>query len=439
MKSVDIVIIGSGPGGYATGAEAACDGNSVIIIERDELGGTCLNRGCIPTKALCRSAEVADTVRSAAEFGVDIGCALVLDFGKAVKRKNEVVSELREGVAQTLSGTEVIRGEARLKSANEVEVNGETIRAGKIIIATGSAPASLPIPGAELTVNSDQMLSAETLPSSIIIIGGGVIGMEFASIFASFDVKVTVIEYCKEILPPFDAEIAKRLRMSLKRRGINIITSAEVKSIADGHTVTYESKGKIKEESADMVMMAVGRKPVLPEGLNELGIKLNRNAIQVDDNMQTSIPGIYAIGDVNGLCMLAHAASAQGRVALGKRQRLDVVPSTVFTQPECAMTGLTETQCIDRNLNIKVGKATFRANGKALAIGEADGLVKVIIEADSHKILGCHICGAHAADLIQEMATAMSANISADDVAESIHSHPTLGETVHAAVLNALK
>ncbi len=436
MESADIIIIGAGPGGYTTGAEAANDGKKVIVIERDELGGTCLNRGCIPTKALCRSAEVADMLRDAAEFGISTDALARPDFGAAVRRKDDIVATLREGVAEELSKVRIIKGNAIFTAPDKVSVDGAVFSAPQIIIATGSKPASLAIEGAELAVTSDYLLSADKLPQSAIVIGGGVIGMEFASILTSFGVKVTVIEYCKEILPPFDAEIAKRLRMAMKRRGVNIITSAEVKRISGEYTVTYETKGKLKDETAGLVLMAVGRKPVLPDGLTELGVELTRNAIKVDENMQSSVPGIYAIGDVNGLCMLAHAASAQGRVAIGKKQRLDVMPSAVFTSPECAMVGLTEARCQEMGLKFGVGKATFRANGKALAMGEPDGLVKLIYDSDNRHILGCHICGAHAADLIQEATLAMTAGLTIDDIADTIHAHPTLGEVLHTAAAN---
>lgn len=441
MENCDLIIIGAGPGGYETAVDAALQGLSVTIIEKDKLGGTCLNRGCIPTKALCRSAEVASTVRGSVEFGIGAG-EVTIDFPVVMERKNKVVNELREGVASLLKNVNVVNGIAKFTAPNVVNVDGKEYSAPKIIIATGSKPASLPIPGAELAMSSDEILEMNTLPESIIIIGGGVIGMEFASIFAAFGVKVTVIEYCKEILPPFDAEIAKRLRMSLKRRGINIITGAQVTGIQPGMIVKYQSKGKDMQAEADKVLMAVGRKPVVPEGLTELGAMFNRGFVKVDDDMKVKFEdgkqpdnvAIYAIGDVNGKCMLAHAATAHGKIALGESQNLNVIPSAVFTMPECAMVGLTEEQCVASGKNIKVSKSTFRANGKALAMGEPDGLVKVITDADTDEILGTHICGAHAADLIQEVATAMTNGLKSADIKFAIHGHPTLTEVVKAAM-----
>lgn len=441
MEKSDLIIIGAGPGGYETAVEGAALGKKVTLIERDQPGGTCLNRGCIPTKTLCRSAEVAMTLANAGEFGfTDVSASL--DFAKVMERKDKVVEELREGVRTLLKDVNVVYGDAKFRSASEVEINGVTYTAPQIIIATGSVPALLPIPGKELALTSDEILSIDSLPKSLCVIGGGVIGMEFASIFAAFGTEVTVLEYCKEILPPFDAEIAKRLRMSLKRRGINIITAAEVTSITEGPVVNYLVKGKEKSVSAEMVLMAVGRRPNLPEGITEAGAKLNRNAIAVNDDMTVVFEDgkapadvkVYAIGDVNGRCMLAHAATRQGMVALGLADPTDVVPSAVFTVPECAMVGLTEERCIQDGRNVRIGKATFRANGKALAMGEPDGLVKMIVDADTDAILGCHICGAHAADLIQEVANAIHSGDIVNVISSTVHAHPTLSEVVLAAV-----
>lgn len=440
----DLIIIGAGPGGYEMAADAASHGLTVGIVERDLLGGTCLNRGCIPTKALCRNAEVVNLVKEAASWGVSTG-DINVDYATAFARKNEVVTQLRDGVAMLMgqSGITVITGEASFKDAHTIMVGDEQYDAKNIVIATGSAPRGLPIPGAELCMTSDDVLAMETLPKSMCIVGGGVIGMEFAAIFQSFGVEVTVIEYCKEILPPFDKDIAKRLKTVLSKRGIKVITQAAVKAVAKGGdgllTVTYDAKGKEQNVSAERVLMSVGRQPVLPAGLDAIGVTVSRRGIEVDENMRTAVDDVYAIGDVNGLCMLAHAASAQGEVALahilGKpcHVRLDIVPSAVFTVPELSMVGLTEDQCTERGMNVVVKKSFFRSNGKAVSMGETDGLIKMIVDADSRKIVGCHICGAHAADLIQEVVMAMNADVTVDCLASSIHGHPTLTEVVMAA------
>lgn len=439
MTTADLIVIGAGPGGYTTAARAAASGASVILFEPGELGGTCLNRGCIPTKALCRSAEVAVTVASAARFGVEVQGSVTLSWPVASARKDEVVATLREGVSTLLRGVSVVREKASFTPSGTIVAAGEEYSAPRIVIATGSRPAPLRAEGADLAVTSDELLSLPSLPESVAIVGGGVIGMEFASIFAAFGVKVTVLEFCPEILPPFDAEIAKRLRMSLKRRGVNIITGATVTAIRPGFVVDYQAKGKTASVEAALVASAVGRRPVLPEGLEAAGVELTeRGYIKVDSAMQTTRPGVWAIGDVNGLCMLAHAAEAQGAVALGEKVDLSVIPSAVFTMPECAMVGLTEPQCLARGYNIKVGKATFRSNGKALAIDEPDGLVKVITDASTGLMLGCHICGPHAADLIQEAALAIASGIPSAAVALTVHGHPTLSETLLQAVAASL-
>ena len=439
----DIIIIGAGPGGYETAAEAAAHGLTVGIVERDQMGGTCLNRGCIPTKALCRNAEVINLMREAEVWGLKTG-EMTFDYAPVFERKEAVVKQLREGVEMLMGapGITAIKGEAILKDANTVVVNGEEYSAKNIIIATGSAPRGLPIPGAELAMTSDDILAMETLPKSLCIVGGGVIGMEFAAVFSTFGVEVTVIEYCKEILPPFDKDVAKRLKTVLSKRGIKIITGAAVNGISqgeDGMTVTYELKGKPQSVTCEKVLMSVGRQPVLPQGLDAVGVTVGRRGIEVDDNMMTNVKGVYAIGDVNGRMMLAHAASAQGQRALhailGKADeiKLDIVPSAVFTVPELAMVGLTEEQCAEKGLDVTVKKAFFRSNGKAVAMNETDGLIKMIVDNATRQIVGCHICGAHAADLIQEVVTAMNAGATVDLLTRSIHGHPTLSEVMLTA------
>lgn len=433
MKSFDLIVIGAGPGGYETAAAAAAAGLHTAVIERDLLGGTCLNRGCIPTKALCHSADVARTVAEASSAGVDV-TAFSFNYPSAIARKDEIVATLREGVGQVLSSVEIISGEAEFTAPRTLRVNGETLTADRIIIATGSRPAQLSVPGAESMVNSDFVLDMTALPESMVIVGGGVIGMEFAGIFSSFGVKVTVLEYCPEILPPFDAEIAKRLRMAMKRRGVEIVTSAEVTAV-EGNCICATVKGKEKTFAGDLFFCATGRRPVIPSGLDKAGVDTDgRGFIAVNPaTMATTAEGVFAVGDVNGLCMLAHAATAQGQRALGLDVNLDVIPSAVFTSPECAMVGATEAQCRGKGLDIKVTTATFRSNGKALAMDEPEGLVKWITEASTGTILGCHICGAHAADLIQEAALAMSAGLGIEAVARTIHGHPTLSETLLTA------
>ena len=433
----DIIIIGAGPGGYETAARAASAGKKVILIERGHLGGTCLNRGCIPTKALCRSAEVADTVASASEYGIGAQMPAV-DYAAVAARKDAVVASLREGVAQVLKDVEVVKGEARFVSPSEVSVGDKVYSAPTIIVATGSKPARLDIPGAEYALTSDEFLALTSLPPSVTVIGGGVIGLEFASVLKSFGVDVTVVEGMPEILPPFDAEIAKRLRMALKRRKINIVTDAVVKEIGRDGMVSCVVKGKEKSIGPAMVLMSVGRRPVIPDGLVEAGAPLTeRGFLKVDSDMllmQSGGTSVYAIGDVNGLCMLAHAATAQGEIVLGLRKDLGPVPSAVFTRPECAMAGLTEAQCAALGKEVRIGRATFQANGKARAMGEPDGMVKTIVSAEDGTLLGCHILGPHASDLIAEAALVMTSGLPASAIHASIHTHPTLSEVLPASL-----
>lgn len=434
MTEYDLIVIGSGPGGYETAAAAARLGRRTMIVERDLLGGTCLNRGCIPTKALCRSAEAAMLAAEGRKYGVMFS-EVTTDFAVAAARKEDVVSGLRQGVEIELKDVAVVRGEAKFTAPNTIAVNGEEYLAPQIIVATGARPAALNIPGAELAIDSDAALAATKLPESIVIIGGGVIGMEFASIYAAFGVKVTVIEYCKEILPGLDADVAKRLRMSMKRRGVSIVVGAEVKSIGEGFMVEYEEKSKRKSVSAEQVLIAVGRKAVVPEGLEANGAKLNRGFIVTDSRMATDIPGVYAVGDCNGRCMLAHAAVAQGRVALGLSSEAEpVMPAAVFTYPECGMVGMTEARCTECGMEVKVGTATYHANGKAVSMGETDGMVKIIVDSTTDMIVGCHVCGAHAADIVQEIAVAMHCGMTASKLRNTVHIHPTLSELVVSAL-----
>lgn len=446
MNHYDLIIIGAGPGGYETAIAASALGLHVTLIERDSLGGTCLNRGCIPTKALARCARAVIDIGHSGEFGIDVP-AFTPSFQRAIERKDSIVSSLRDGIPQLLAGVDVIKGEATFKDTTTITVDDTEYTAPHIIVATGSSPASLPITGAEYAVSSDFILSMTSLPDSIAIIGGGVIGMEFASILNAYGVEVTVIEYCKEILPTFDRDISKRLRQLLSRQGIRFVTSAAATSIAPDGKVSYEAKGKPGRVTAGMVLMAVGRKPVIPAGIDRLGVEITRRGITVDDNMYTGIGGIYAIGDVNGRCQLAHAATAQGRRALahllGRESgtSLDIIPSAVYTTPECAMVGLKGEQCDAQEIPHSDIKVTLRGNGRAMTLGETDGLVKLIcsdpLAPGPQRILGCHVMAPEADLLVQEVAVAMTAGLSPAQLADTIHAHPTIAEAIRDAAAMA--
>lgn len=435
----DLIIIGAGPGGYEIAAEQAREGKRVAIVEKDLPGGTCLNRGCIPTKCLCAAAETLQTVKTAESFGITL-TGVEADYAVAAQRAAEVVATLREGVGMALSACTVFNGEAEISSSGSVKVGTDELTAPKVLIATGSEPVRLPIPGAGLAMTSDEFLRLEKLPESLIIIGGGVIGMEFAYIASTYGVDVTVIEYCKEILPPFDAEIAKRLRTAMAKNGVKFLLQSAVKTIMEGDgclTVGYaDKKGNDASVAAEAVLMSVGRRPVVPAGLEEAGIETDRRGFIVTDNrMETTRPGFYAVGDCNGRLMLAHAATAQARVALGADVHLSAVPSAVFTMPEVAMVGLTTEQCKEQEIAYEAKKALYRANGKALASGHSEGLVKMLCDPETGKLLGCHIIGAHAADLIQEATLAISAGLTARQMGlQTVHGHPTLSEIVAAAI-----
>ena len=445
MQSTDLIIIGGGPGGYETALFAAQRGLAVTLIERGNLGGTCLNEGCIPTKTLCRSAALACDMKKAAELGVAVGDWSV-DFPTIMARKNAVVEQLRTGVEALMRHPKIslVTGDARFVDALTVEVAGERYAARDVIIATGSTAATLPIEGADLpgVVTSKELLDLHELPQRLIVIGAGVIGLEFASIFHALGSNVTVLEYAREVLPHFDTDMAKRLRQSLGKRGIVIETQAAVKSVAKINSslaVNYEKKGKTLAVEADVVLMAVGRKAnVSSLNLDDVGIDYTQRGITVDDNMLTNVPHVYAIGDINGKMMLAHAATFQGVCALNHimgescRVRLDVMPAAVFTMPEAATVGLTEEDCKEQGIEYVAKKSFFRANGKALSIGEPEGYCKLLVAAD-HRLLGCHILGAHASDVVQEVCALITRGASCDDLALTIHAHPTLSEVVLSA------
>ena len=476
----DLIIVGAGPGGYETALTAAAHGLRVALVERDLVGGTCLNRGCIPTKALLAGAsvgEAVETLRTSVETLLDGNGNITLVRGEA-----RFVA--KHGDGSCVSASETQEPSPRVA----VEVNGERYSAPRVIIATGSRPRLLPIPGAELCDTSDDVLCGAVLPprpllkegeqsaaqepvapsfrrglgeaSRVVIIGGGVIGLEFAVILHGMGHEVTVVEYCKEVLPPFDRELAKRLRTALTRRGIKFVVGAAVTSIqkhGDGscvslaetqepspsavrYVVTYEAKGKAQTLEADRVVMAVGRAPVLPEGLDVAGVAVERGAIVVDDDWRTTADGVWAIGDVNARCMLAHAASAQGHNVLCQfidglvPKNAAIVPSVVFTTPELAMVGLTEQQAADAGLEVEVRRTPYRANGKAVATGETEGLVKMLVNRTTGRVAGCHILGAHAADLIHEVAVVMANDLPATALSRTVHAHPTLSELLALSV-----
>ena len=464
-----IIIIGAGPGGYETALLAAKRGAEVVLIESGHVGGTCLNEGCIPTKTFCRNAEVLDSLREGETFGLT-DLTYGFDFSKVIDRKNAVVEQLRGGVEGLLNNKLItlVRGKASFKDAHTVTVTSgatpvtieksEEYSADHIIIATGSVSSSLPIPGADLPgiLTSREILDIEKVPSSLCVIGGGVIGLEFASIFRSFGCEVTVLEYCKDILPRFDTDLAKRLKQSLSKRGISVETQAQVTSItecdADAYTVSYTRKGKEETVTAEKVLMAVGRRANLASlNLDDIGLEYTPRGIVTDERtMQTNIPHIYAVGDINGRMMLAHAATFQGIVALdhimGVENRIDlsVMPAAVCTSPEAASVGLTEDEGKEKGIPVKCLKSFFRANGKAVTMGETDGFCKVVVAAEPKegaqssyqpgRVLGCHLYGPHSSDIVQEVCAMISRKATLEEFQSVIHTHPTLTEVLQSAI-----
>ncbi len=486
-----IIIIGAGPGGYETALLAAKRGVEVILVESGPVGGTCLNEGCIPTKAFCKNAEVLDGLKEAEAFGVT-GLSYGFDFKAVTARKNAVVEQLRGGVEGLLGHKNItlVRGKASFKDAHtititpavmsselpavmssEVEISPQEYSADYIIIATGSLSASLPVPGADLPgiLTSREILDIEEVPQRLCVIGGGVIGLEFASIFNSFGSEVTVLEYCKDILPRFDTDLAKRLKQSLGKKGIEIVTQAQVTGIeipdlaGDCHPelspchselspchserseeslykVSYTRKGKEECVLADKVLMAVGRRANIGSlNLADVGIEYTPRGILVNDVMQTNVPHIYAVGDINGKMMLAHAATFQGIVALDHIMRIEngidlsVMPAAVFTSPEAASVGMTEDECKEAGIPVKCLKSFFRANGKAVTMGETDGFCKIVV-ADDGRVLGCHMYGPHSSDIIQEACALITRKATLEEFRSIIHTHPTLTEVLQSAV-----
>ena len=410
MMQTDLVIIGAGPGGYRAAEYAACQGLKVVVFENGHVGGTCLNVGCIPTKTYVHSAS----------------------FAEARERMQQVVGQLRSGVETILSHPNItlVREKATLVDDHTVacSVSGDTITTKNIIIATGSETKWLPIKGLDdpRVVDSTGLLNLENLPKRLAIIGAGVIGMEFASVFNRFGSEVTVIEFLKECLPALDSDIAKRLRKTLEKQGVTFKMKTAVENIAD--------------IDADVVLMATGRKPRVQADFANAGVEFDERAgVKVDDDFQTSVKGIYAIGDVNGRQMLAHAAEMQAVHAvnhiLDKKDaiRFDIMPAAIFTTPEAACVGPTEEQLKERGVAYECRKAFHRANGKALTMNETEGMLKLFSEPDAGRILGCHAYGAHSADMVQEVSVLMCRDTTVAQLRDMVHIHPTLNELLLTA------
>jgi dihydrolipoamide dehydrogenase len=451
----DLIIVGSGPGGYVAAIRGAQRGAKVALVEKRDLGGTCLNRGCIPTKTIVRDAELYRDLVSG-EFGVAIEGQVKPDWPKIAARKLQVVQTLVGGIAHLLDtyGVEQVVGSGVLERDGQISVSSSAgkryLSAPKAILATGSVPALAPIPGADLpgVITSDDLLELTSLPERVVIVGGSVVGVEFACILHALGVEVTILGR-RSFLRDAEQQLAKRLRSMLSRRGMSVTIGLEFKQIVQGPDgalrVEYERRGKAEFAEGDRVLIATGRWPYTEGlGLEEAGVRLQGDAIQVNARLQTSVPDIYAIGDCIGGLMLAHVASYEAEVAvenaLGGHREADyrVVPNCIFTMPEIADVGITEEQAKEMGIAVNVTRFPFSVNGRALALGETEGQVRMICEREGEgggRVLGVHIMGPRASDLIAEAALAMRLGATAQDIAETIHAHPTVPEAFMEAAM----
>lgn len=445
----DVAVLGAGPGGYEAAIRCAQYGLKTALIEAAELGGTCLNRGCIPTKALLHGAEVYEESQNAGKFGVSVG-QVSYDYTKLAAYKDSVVSKLRSGIGalEKAHGVDVIQGFGKLRDKNTLDVDGKEISSDKIILAMGSQPAHPPIPGIDgkNVVTSDEVLAMKECPESFIIIGGGVIGIEFATLFATLGKPVTVLEMLPSILPGVEADITASLIRSLKKKGVSIITSAKVTNIEGGDTVrvSYELAGEQKSATGACCIVSVGRSArTRGIGLEELGIKMNRAFVDVDQCMQTSIPNIYAIGDITGKIQLAHMATAQGMVAAancaGKTSTIsyEVVPACIYTSPEIAYVGMTVEKAKEAGYDVITGSFNMAGNGRSMVMGVSGGIVRIIAQKTTGKVLGAQLFAPRATDMIGEIALLMKKGGTIEDISETIHPHPTVVETIMEAAHDA--
>ena len=461
MAQFDVIFLGGGPAGYVGAIRSAQLGLNTAVVEREGLGGTCVLWGCIPAKALLEASAIANRLKHAAEFGVTVG-DIKLDYGVAMKRSRAVSTQNSKGVEFLFKKNKItwIKGTGRLAGKNAVSVKTADGKEEKheakkaVVISTGSRVRGLPQVGLELNkttiISSDEALVLEKAPKSIAIVGAGAVGCEFADVFNAFGSEVTVIEVLPNVLPLEDVDCSKEVERSFKKRGITILTGAKLSNVKAGKssvTMTVEAGGEKKQLEVEKVLVAAGRAPNVEDiGLKEAGVQLTeRGFIKIDARMQTSVPGIYAIGDIAGPPMLAHKGEHEGivlaEVLAGKPTHgMDYanVPNATYCHPEVASVGLTEQACKEKKLDYKVGKFPFSANGRARTSGETEGFVKIIRDAKYGEIVGAHVCGAHATELIHELVVARTNEFTVEEVANTIHAHPTLSEAVMEATLDAL-
>jgi len=445
----DVVVIGGGPAGYVAAIRAAQVGGKVAIVEKSELGGTCLNRGCIPTKTFLKNAEIIEGIEMSSKRGIILeNEKFTVDMPKVVSLKNEIVKTLTNGVQGLLKSNsiKIFKGVGKINKDKDVVINGEKVlRTNKIILAGGSKVGSVNIPGIESkrVLTSDDILDLKELPKSLAVIGGGVVGVELGQAYLSFGSEVTVIEMMDRIVPGVDREASETLRKALEKKGMKILTSSKIKEIIDeGDKLRIKLEDK-EDVVAEKALLSIGRVPDL-EAVGELDLEMERGKIKVDKYMETSMEGVYAPGDINGIKMLAHAAFRMGEVAaenaiLGNHReiKLETTPSAIYTIPEVGMVGLTEEEAKEK-YDISVGKFAFVGNGRALASGDTTGFVKVIADKKYGEILGVHIVGQSAAEIINEASSLMAMEITVDEVIKTIHGHPTFSEALFEACADVL-
>ena len=445
----DVVVIGGGPAGYVAAIRAAQVGGKVAVVEKSELGGTCLNRGCIPTKTFLKNAEIIEGIEMSSKRGIILeNEKFTVDMSKVVSLKNEIVKTLTNGVQGLLKSNsiKIFKGVGKINKDKDVVINGEEVlRTNKIILAGGSKVGSVNIPGIESkrVLTSDDILDLKELPKSLAVIGGGVVGVELGQAYLSFGSEVTVIEMMDRIVPGVDREASETLRKALEKKGMKILTSSKIKEIIDeGDKLRIKLEDK-EDVVAEKVLLSIGRVPDL-EAVGELDLEMERGKIKVDKYMETSVEGVYAPGDINGIKMLAHAAFRMGEVAaenaiLGNHReiKLETTPSAIYTIPEVGMVGLTEEEAKEK-YDINVGKFAFVGNGRALASGDTTGFVKVIADKKYGEILGVHIVGQSAAEIINEASSLMAMEITVDEVIKTIHGHPTFSEALFEACADVL-
>jgi dihydrolipoyl dehydrogenase len=445
----DVVVIGGGPAGYVAAIRAAQVGGKVAVVEKSELGGTCLNRGCIPTKTFLKNAEIIEGIEMSSKRGIILeNEKFTIDMPKVISLKNEIVKTLTNGVQGLLKSNsiKIFKGVGKINKDKDVVINGEKVlRTNKIILAGGSKVGSVNIPGIESkrVLTSDDILDLKELPKSLAVIGGGVVGVELGQAYLSFGSEVTVIEMMDRIVPGVDREASETLRKALEKKGMKILTSSKIKEIIDeGDKLRIKLEDK-EDVVAEKALLSIGRVPDL-EAVGELDLEMERGKIKVDKYMETSVKGVYAPGDINGIKMLAHAAFRMGEVAaenaiLGNHReiKLETTPSAIYTIPEVGMVGLTEEEAKEK-YDINVGKFAFVGNGRALASGDTTGFVKVIADKKYGEILGVHIVGQSAAEIINEASSLMAMEITVDEVIKTIHGHPTFSEALFEACADVL-